>query len=243
MQPLRRRPYDVAGGELSSRSRAIGPRARSPRQRTRQRGGSDDQGARRDHDVGRRLRRGAGRRPGQGTRRGRRAAALLGVRRPVDATTTEPARRGRPARTRRGWRRRWRGSAPSSAGGRRTRRPATGATRIRGGCRCSSSRTGRRRSRRAAAFTFVSGVEEAIARAMDAAGGKDVHVMGGADVIRQALAAGLVDELTIIVAPVVLGGGQAALRGVHGVARPRAPRRAPVAVRDVHRLRSAADDD
>ena len=32
--------------------------------------------------------------------------------------------------------------------------------------------------------------------------------MGGADVIRQALAAGLVDELTIIVAPVVLGGGK-----------------------------------
>jgi dihydrofolate reductase len=58
------------------------------------------------------------------------------------------------------------------------------------------------------AFTFVAGVDEAIARAKDAAGDKDVHVMGGADVIRQALAAGLVDELTIIVAPVVLGGGK-----------------------------------
>ena len=32
--------------------------------------------------------------------------------------------------------------------------------------------------------------------------------MGGADVIRQALAAGLVDELSIIIAPVVLGGGK-----------------------------------
>jgi dihydrofolate reductase len=32
--------------------------------------------------------------------------------------------------------------------------------------------------------------------------------MGGADVVRQALDAGLVDELTIIVAPVVLGGGK-----------------------------------
>jgi dihydrofolate reductase len=42
----------------------------------------------------------------------------------------------------------------------------------------------------------------------DAAGDKDVHVMGGADVIRQALEAGLVDELSIIVAPVVLGGGK-----------------------------------
>jgi dihydrofolate reductase len=58
------------------------------------------------------------------------------------------------------------------------------------------------------AFTFVSGVSEAIERAKEAAGGKDVHVMGGADVIRQALAAGLVDELTIIIAPVVLGGGK-----------------------------------
>jgi len=58
------------------------------------------------------------------------------------------------------------------------------------------------------AFTFVSGVHEAVERAAQAAGGKDVHVMGGADVIRQALEAGLVDELTVIVAPVVLGGGK-----------------------------------
>jgi dihydrofolate reductase len=58
------------------------------------------------------------------------------------------------------------------------------------------------------AFTFVSGVETAVERALESAGGKDVHVMGGGDVIRQALAAGIVDELTIIVAPVVLGGGK-----------------------------------
>jgi dihydrofolate reductase len=58
------------------------------------------------------------------------------------------------------------------------------------------------------AFTFVSGVKEAVDRAVEAAGDKDVHVMGGADVIRQALEAGLVDELTIMVAPVVLGGGK-----------------------------------
>jgi dihydrofolate reductase len=63
------------------------------------------------------------------------------------------------------------------------------------------------------AFTFVSGVEEAVERAKEAAGDKDVHVMGGADVIRQALAAGLVDELTIIVAPVVLGGGKRLFEG------------------------------
>jgi len=63
------------------------------------------------------------------------------------------------------------------------------------------------------AFAFVSGVKEAVARATEAAGGKDVHVMGGADVIRQALAAGLVDELTIIVAPVTLGGGKRLFEG------------------------------
>ena len=57
-------------------------------------------------------------------------------------------------------------------------------------------------------FVFVDGVEAAVARAVEAAGDKDVSVMGGADVIRQALAAGLIDELSIIVAPVVLGAGK-----------------------------------
>jgi dihydrofolate reductase len=63
------------------------------------------------------------------------------------------------------------------------------------------------------AFTFVSGVEDAVERARAAAGDKDVTVMGGADVIRQALEAGLVDELSIIVAPVVLGGGKRLFEG------------------------------
>ena len=63
------------------------------------------------------------------------------------------------------------------------------------------------------AFVFVDGVEEAVARAKDAAGDKDVNVMGGADVIRQALAARLVEELTIIVAPLILGGGKRLFEG------------------------------
>ncbi len=63
------------------------------------------------------------------------------------------------------------------------------------------------------AFVFVDGVAEAIERARDAAGDRPVHLMGGADVIRQALAAGLVDELSIIVAPVVLGGGKHLFEG------------------------------
>ena len=58
------------------------------------------------------------------------------------------------------------------------------------------------------AFTFVDGVERAVALAREAAGDKDVSVMGGADVIRQALGAGLVDKLSIIVAPITLGGGK-----------------------------------
>jgi len=57
-------------------------------------------------------------------------------------------------------------------------------------------------------FSFVSGLEEALEHAKEAAGGKDVTIGGGADVIRQALEAGLVDELSVIVAPVVLGGGK-----------------------------------
>jgi dihydrofolate reductase len=62
-------------------------------------------------------------------------------------------------------------------------------------------------------FTFVPGVEDAVERAREAAGNKDVQVMGGADVIRQALEAGIVDELTIIIAPVVLGGGKRLFEG------------------------------
>jgi dihydrofolate reductase len=57
-------------------------------------------------------------------------------------------------------------------------------------------------------FTFAGSLDEAIERARAAAGDKQVHVMGGADLVRQALAAGYVDELTVIVAPVVLGTGK-----------------------------------
>jgi dihydrofolate reductase len=57
-------------------------------------------------------------------------------------------------------------------------------------------------------FTFVNGLDDAVARAREAAGDKDVFVMGGADVIRQALRAGYVEELSISIAPVVLGAGK-----------------------------------
>ena len=57
-------------------------------------------------------------------------------------------------------------------------------------------------------FTFVGDLAEAIGRAKSAAGDKEVSIAGGADVIRQGLDADLVDELHIIVAPVILGGGK-----------------------------------
>jgi dihydrofolate reductase len=66
------------------------------------------------------------------------------------------------------------------------------------------------------AFTFVSGVDAAVELAVGAASGKDVNIMGGADIIRQALEAGLVDELSIVVAPVVLGGGKRLFDGFSG---------------------------
>lgn len=57
-------------------------------------------------------------------------------------------------------------------------------------------------------FTFVDGLDEALERAKASAGDKDVAIMGGADTIRQALRAGAIDELSISIAPVVLGGGK-----------------------------------
>jgi dihydrofolate reductase len=59
-----------------------------------------------------------------------------------------------------------------------------------------------------AGFTFVDGLEAAIEKARSAAGDNDVHLMGGADVIRQALRAGYLDELSVSIAPVVLGAGK-----------------------------------
>jgi len=64
-------------------------------------------------------------------------------------------------------------------------------------------------------FTFVTdGIEAALDLARDAAGGKDVFVGGGANVINQYLAAGLVDELELHVVPLVLGGGARLFEGL-----------------------------
>jgi dihydrofolate reductase len=57
-------------------------------------------------------------------------------------------------------------------------------------------------------FAFVTeGIKAALEEARAAVGEKDVHVAGGAAAVQQYLAAGLVDELQINLAPVLLGGG------------------------------------
>jgi dihydrofolate reductase len=64
-------------------------------------------------------------------------------------------------------------------------------------------------------FTFVTdGIESALAQAREAAGDQDVFLGGGADIINQFLAAGLVDEIEIHVAPILLGGGARLFAGV-----------------------------
>ena len=64
-------------------------------------------------------------------------------------------------------------------------------------------------------YTFVTdGIESALAQARDAAAGADIAIAGGAETARQYLAAGLVDELRLHVAPVILGRGERLLDGV-----------------------------
>lgn len=57
-------------------------------------------------------------------------------------------------------------------------------------------------------FTYVTaGIEAAIARAREAAGGREVVIMGGASVISQAISAGLVQRIRIHLSPVLMGSG------------------------------------
>jgi dihydrofolate reductase len=56
-------------------------------------------------------------------------------------------------------------------------------------------------------YTFINGIEPALEAARTAAGDKDVTVMGGAETGRQYIEAGLVDELSIHLIPVLFGSG------------------------------------
>jgi dihydrofolate reductase len=64
-------------------------------------------------------------------------------------------------------------------------------------------------------YRFVTdGIEAALKEAQGAAGDQNVTVMGGADLGRQFLAAGLVDELSIHLVPIVFGGGKRLFEGL-----------------------------
>jgi dihydrofolate reductase len=67
-------------------------------------------------------------------------------------------------------------------------------------------------------FYFVTdGPEAALARAKEAAGSKAVAIAGGANVVRQYLALGALDELVLHVVPVTLGSGERLLDGLSGL--------------------------
>jgi dihydrofolate reductase len=64
-------------------------------------------------------------------------------------------------------------------------------------------------------FHFVTGgIHEALARAKEAAGGKDIRVGGGVSTIRQYLQAGLLDELHLAIAPTLMGRGENLFAGL-----------------------------
>ena len=64
-------------------------------------------------------------------------------------------------------------------------------------------------------FHFVTGgIHEAMDRAREAAGGKDIRIGGGAETVNQYLRERMIDELHIAVAPVLLGSGERLFDGV-----------------------------
>jgi dihydrofolate reductase len=67
-------------------------------------------------------------------------------------------------------------------------------------------------------FYFITdGIESAMKQAKSAAGTKDVAIAGGANVINQYLAAGLIDELWLHIAPVTIGSGQRLFKDTPGI--------------------------
>jgi dihydrofolate reductase len=67
-------------------------------------------------------------------------------------------------------------------------------------------------------YTFVTdGVDSAVRQAREAAGEKNVGVSGGANVVQQAIKAGLVDELRLHLVPILLGSGTRLLDDLGGV--------------------------
>ena len=88
-----------------------------------------------------------------------------------------------------------------TVGGETTRRTTT---------TCSSSPITRASRSRWGGTTFhfvTDGIERALERAKESADSQDVRLWGGAQVIQQYLAAGLLDELELHIVPVLLGDG------------------------------------
>jgi dihydrofolate reductase len=64
-------------------------------------------------------------------------------------------------------------------------------------------------------FHFVTdGIESALRQARDVAHGKDIRIGGGVSTVRQYLRAGLIDELHLAMAPVLLGTGENLFAGL-----------------------------
>ena len=64
-------------------------------------------------------------------------------------------------------------------------------------------------------FHFITGgIQEALDRAREPAGGKDIRIGGGVSTIRQYLEGGLIDEMHLAVTPAILGKGEALLAGI-----------------------------
>lgn len=64
-------------------------------------------------------------------------------------------------------------------------------------------------------FHFVTdGIESALRQAREAAQGKDIRLGGGVSTIRQYLQAGLIDDLHLVISPVLLGRGEELFHGI-----------------------------
>ena len=63
-------------------------------------------------------------------------------------------------------------------------------------------------------FHFVTSFEEAMERAVEAAGDDTVTIAGGASAVRQGFEAGVIDEIMLSHAPIVLGGGESPFAGL-----------------------------
>jgi dihydrofolate reductase len=84
-------------------------------------------------------------------------------------------------------------------------------------------------------FHFVTGgIHEALKRAQDATGDGHIAVAGGPSTINQFLAAGLIDELLLQVAPVTLGAGERMFEGVPPLQLEQVSSRAATYVTHIH---------